>query len=116
MWVRSYPDPGTATRVSRNGGVEPVWGPGDEELYYLNLAGDKIMAVRVYTEPDFRFEAPTTLFEGGYSHVTQGAPTYDVGPDGQFVMAKPSGGDESGRQLVVVLNWFEELERLVPTK
>ena len=65
VWVRSYPGPGTATRVSRNGGVEPVWGPGDEELYYLNLEGDKIMAVRVYTEPDFRFEAPTTLFEGG---------------------------------------------------
>ena len=27
VWVRSYPGPGTATRVSRNGGVEPVvWG------------------------------------------------------------------------------------------
>ena len=114
VWVRPYPGPGTATRVSRDGGEQPVWGPGDEELYYLE--GNKMMAAKFHTEPNFRFEAPTTLFEGGYSHILQAAPTYDVGPDGLFVMAKPSGGEESGRELIVVLNWFDELERLVPTK
>ena len=49
------------------------------------------------------------------------ARTYDLSPDGQrFLMIKvqPTSADEaeSGTPtLVVVLNWFEELKRLVPT-
>jgi hypothetical protein len=41
-------------------------------------------------------------------------PQYDVHPDGeQFVMINRVGEPAS---LVVVLNWFEELKRLVPTE
>jgi hypothetical protein len=41
-------------------------------------------------------------------------PNYDVSPDGQrFVMVKDESG--SGR-LNVVLNWFDELTRLAPTR
>ena len=48
-----------------------------------------------------------------------GTPNYDVAPDGQrFAMVQPdtegSFGD-TDRQVIVVQNWFEELERLVPT-
>jgi hypothetical protein len=41
--------------------------------------------------------------------------SYDVSPDGQrFLMIKETdvGG---GQQINLVLNWFEELKRLVPT-
>ncbi len=56
------------------------------------------------------------LFESSYSH-SQAPPTYDVGSDGRFLMIKPVAGEESGAtELIVVLNWFKELERLVPTK
>lgn len=42
------------------------------------------------------------------------SPTYDVSADGQrFVMVKDETG--SGR-LNVVLNWTEELKRLIPTR
>ena len=113
--VRPYPGSGAPMRVSTNGGVEPVWGPGDRELYYIE--DHTMMAVRVTTDPDFRFEPPETLFELPYSPDGAAAPTYDVGPDGRFVMAKPVGGRQSERtELVIILNWFEELERLVPTK
>ena len=44
---------------------------------------------------------------------------YDSSPDGQrFLMIKEAGEIEetSARdELIVVLNWFEELKRLVPT-
>ena len=114
--VRPYPGPGAPMRVSTNGGSEPVWGPGDRELYYIE--GDKMMAVRVFTDPDFRFEPPETLFELPYSREgAAGRATYDVGPDGRFVMAKPVGGRQSERtELILIQNWFDELERLVPTK
>ena len=38
---------------------------------------------------------------------------YDIHPDGQrFVMVKGVGNPDT--QIVLVENWFEELERLVP--
>ena len=45
---------------------------------------------------------------------------YDITPGGKFVGLIPAGQTESGTptapQIQVVLNWFEELKRLVPTK
>jgi hypothetical protein len=62
--------------------------------------------------------APTPLFTGEYYFVQAGR-TYDVSPDGKrFLMIKsaPSGTPSAALQLVVVLNWVEELKRLVPSK
>lgn len=43
--------------------------------------------------------------------------TYDVGPDGRFLMIKGGGTDPTAAPagLVVVQHWGEELKRLVPT-
>jgi len=52
------------------------------------------------------------LFEGRYSPFA-----YDVSPDGQrFLMLKgvPGQDDRSETELHVVINWFEDLRRLVP--
>ncbi len=42
---------------------------------------------------------------------------YDISPDGQrFLMIKEADEEEGQQaQINVVLNWFEELKRLVPT-
>ena len=53
---------------------------------------------------------PEMLFEGPYRFVNR---NYDVSGDGQrFLMVKPQT-EEEGREVVVVLNWFEELKRLM---
>jgi hypothetical protein len=109
IWVQAYPDSGAPIRVSPNGGLDPVWGPEGRELFYLE--DDKMMAVRVETDPEFRFQPPEVLFEGGY--VLDRRPNYDVGPDGRFLMIKNEESEIP--QINVVLNWFEELKRLVPT-
>ena len=68
------------------------------------------MVVEVETEQDFQAQTPRLLFESSYP-----LGDYDVAPDGQrFVMALPVGGSAPD-QINVVLNWFEELKRLVPT-
>jgi hypothetical protein len=59
------------------------------------------------------------LFEGQY--VTTVFPNmsaaYDVSADGQrFLMVKELPQATSPTQINVVLNWFEELKRRVPTK
>ncbi|MDA2923148.1 protein kinase [Acidobacteria bacterium AH-259-L09] len=111
IWVRPYPGLGAPTRISPSGGLEPLWRPNGREIFYLE--GNKMMAVAVEIAPEFRFEPPQVLFEGSYVHTTR--PSYDVGPDGRFLMIKPSEEQAEAAQIHVVLNWFEELKRLVPT-
>ncbi len=73
-----------------------------------------MMVVEVQTEPSFSWGKPKVLFEGSYVY-SQFAPAkqyYDISPDGQqFLMIKEAGHS----QINVILNWFEELKRLVPT-
>jgi hypothetical protein len=71
--------------------------------------------VEVETEHEFRAGAPRMLFERTYS--SRFGIDCDVSPDGEsFVMIQAPGAAGSGReQMYVVLNWFEELKRLVPT-
>jgi hypothetical protein len=41
---------------------------------------------------------------------------YDIHPDGQrFLMMNMQGSEGSRPRINIVLNWFEELKRLVPT-
>jgi hypothetical protein len=44
---------------------------------------------------------------------------YDVAKDGRFLMLKPGPGSKAAdttANVIVVLNWTEELKRLVPVK
>ena len=75
------------------------------------------MVVVVETEDVSAAERPRLLFDasGIFGPVGLGAPNFDVTPDGQnFIMMRPveASGPE---QIHVILNWVEELKRLVPT-
>ena len=87
VWVQPYAGPGAPVRVSPNGGLEPLWGREGRELYYVE--GNQMMAVPVRLGPAFEFGPAEQLFEHRYARVT--IPSYDVGPDGRFLMIKPSG-------------------------
>jgi hypothetical protein len=98
-------------KVSNNGGRMPVWGPDSRELFYLD--DQRLMKVRINVEPYLTADIPELLFEGPYLNIVGGR-TYDVSSDGQrFLMIKESTPRVT--DLVVVLDWFEELERQVPT-
>ena len=116
VYVSPYPKPDVKYLVSEEeGGGQPVWSPDGTELFYRS--GNRMMVVSVETEPAFRPGRPEVLFEGRYvnSRIIVWNPYYDISPDGkQFLMIKAIEGSQSG-QINVVLNWFEELKRLVPT-
>jgi serine/threonine-protein kinase len=103
--------------VSVGGGAEPVWARNGRELFYRN--GDKMMAVAIETEPELSVGTPRLLFEGRFLPVPFGdepGSSYDISPDGQrFLMIKREQ-DLVPTEIIVVLNWFEELKRLVPTE
>ncbi len=80
-----------------------VWSPDGSELFHYD--NGQMMAVSVQMQPHFKASKPRVLFEGLYRG------TFDISPDGQrFLMVK----EVEQSPIHVVLNWFEELERLVP--
>jgi Tol biopolymer transport system component len=115
IYVQPYPGSGGKWQISTEGGTEPVWNHNGRELFYRS--GDKMMAVEIATQPSFTAGKPRVLFEGRYEPPPGTSPNYDVSPDGQrFLMLKPSEQEQSATQINVVLNWFEELKRRVPTE
>jgi serine/threonine-protein kinase len=114
VYVRPFPGPGGKVQISTEGGVEPVWARNGRELFYRN--GDKMMATAIETKPTFTATKPKLLFERHYETSPQSfLANYDVSPDGQrFLMIKASEQESAATQLNVVLNWSDELRRLVP--
>jgi len=117
VYVRPYPGQVPETTISTGGGQEPVWARDGSELFYRN--GQHMLVVQVETQPTFSVERPQVLFEDPYffdTSLTRGMPSYDIHPDGErFVMVQTRSADNpETTQLNVVLNWFEELKRLVP--
>ena len=72
-------------------------------------------AVDVETETRFVPGAARILFPIGFMQ-TGSRFDYDVSADGERFLAKTKRADAPPVQIHVVLNWFEELERLVPAR
>jgi serine/threonine protein kinase/Tol biopolymer transport system component len=118
VYVRSFPDLSGKWLISTEGGTEPVWSPNGKELFYRQ--GEKMFSIVVSTEPVFTPSKPVLLFEGPFDPDPNGfSSNYDVSPDGRrFLMIQRGEDTESAvpQRLNVVLNWFDELKRLVPTE
>ena len=115
VYVKPYPGEGGIIPISIGGGNQPVWASSGKELFYRS--GRKMMVVAIETQPAFKAETPRLLFEDSYQGVWFGLTSgYDVTPDGKrFVMVQSNALSDSQTQINVVLNWVEELKRLVPT-
>ena len=90
VYVRPFPNVGDGRwQVSVDGGREPLWSPGGQELFYRSSTG--VIAVNVQLSPVFTAAPPQQLLSG--NDVSSGYQTYDISPDGQrFIMMKsPSG-------------------------
>jgi serine/threonine-protein kinase len=108
IYVRPFPDvEATRWTVSRGGANGPRWSPNGRALYYRS--GNQMVRAQVADGDVFSFGSTETLFDT--STYLRG---HDLAPDGRFLMLRRTDNDASGRPHVV-LNWFEELQRLVPT-
>jgi serine/threonine-protein kinase len=114
IYMRPFPGPGEEWTLSIEGGNEPVWARKTGQLFYRQ--GDAMMAVDITTTPTTVVGKPRKLFEKSYARSTAFWPNYDVSPDGQrFLMVKGSPTTPATR-INAVLDWPEELKRLVPAK
>ena len=93
------------------------WGADDTVVFGQRGVGIlRVMAVRVQREPSFAFGNAAVVFgERYFVSGGVGGRSYDISPDGKRFLMIKEPGEAASTELNLVLNWFEELERLVPT-
>ena len=117
VYVRPFPSVDAGRwQISSAGGSRPVWARNGRELFFLDESL-RLVAVPVQTGATFNSGSPAILFELP-STPTATARTYDVAPDGRFLVIKFPKNDKTSNTptLNVVINWTDELERLTPAK
>jgi hypothetical protein len=117
IYVRSFPALNEEWQVSTRGGCCPVWARDGTELYYWRDDEDgsvSIMAVPVGPGVPPTWGPHTVAANGFYARASWDT-SYDVGLDGRFLLMK-STLPPPPNEIRVVLNWDEELKRLVPTR
>jgi len=109
--------------VSTASGRQPAWSPNGRELFYI-AADQALMSVSVDAPAGgakFVAGAPMKLHDGRAYDDSDNSPnrgrSYEVSRDGRFLRIKPvpSQAGTPREALVVVVNWLEELKRLVPS-
>jgi serine/threonine-protein kinase len=89
VYVRRFPFQGRRLQASREGGEEPVWSRSGHELYFRR--GPEVLSVRLEgSEDNPRLTEPEVLFAGRYHYNLYPTSTYDVAPDGRFLMVEDS--------------------------
>ena len=112
VYTVSFPELGAKRQISQNGGGSARWGAQGEELFY-GTANANVVVVTMRGEGlSLTSGAPKLLFPDSDSFL----PLYDVAPDGRHFAVLAVNPDALAREIHVVLNWFEELKRLVPTE
>ena len=117
VMVCSFPEKKNITPISIAGGTQPAWAPDGKAIYYRNLSGNKLMVVSFIADPEPRVGKPVLQFKGEITNAGKFGRMYDISPDGKhFLMIKSEEVNpaSASTQINVVLNWFEEIKKLVP--
>jgi serine/threonine-protein kinase len=118
IFVQPFPPTGIRYLIASGAG-DPIWSPNGRELVYYNRLTGQGTAVGITTRPQFAVGNASPLPSARLFPRRLGTNRdFDIFPDGnRFVAAGQAGGKSTDvRELQVVINWFEELKRLVPTK
>jgi eukaryotic-like serine/threonine-protein kinase len=99
VYVRPFPGPGEAHRISSGGGMQPRWRRDGKELFYV--VGQRLMAVPISSGASFDAGVPKALFDRKPARIID----YDVAADGQsFLINSEVSGPET-KPINIVVNW-----------
>ena len=119
IYIRPFPNvTGDRFQVSRRGGVHPLWSPDGRELFYVEPSDSPgLMSVRIDIQSTkVTLGSTNRLFDWPY--FTGNIRGYDVtqSPDGTRFLAitQATGASTTRPRIVVVENFFPELQRLTP--
>ncbi len=122
LFAQPFPPTGVPYPISKGSGIHATWSSDGKELFY-SAGPNQFVSASVSTEPAFTFGNPVrlmvpTIYLPGRGPGFQR--NYDIMRDGKrFLAVVPAGqittsGTLDSTQIEVVLNWTEELKRLVP--
>jgi len=123
VWVQPFPQTGANRhRLTEDGGTYPLWSTDGRHLYYRRAFSTTVGAVALNeidvelgTSPAWGTERTLPLRD---FLVFNWHRDYDVAPDGRFLMVFPADGERAETParpgINIVLNWHQELTRLVP--
>ncbi len=119
LYVRPFPGPGGKLQISTGGGSYPIWSRKEHKLYFLTpdwriMVLDYVANGGSFVPGKPQLWSPRSLVYMG------GLYPYDLAPDGKsFAVVLDTAGTEQEQKrtesVVVLLNFFDELRRKVPT-
>jgi len=106
VYIQPFPGPGGHYQISVGGGSEPVWGAKSTQLFYRSGASIMVATLSL---------SPVTVLRRDTAYVTEPArsviaATYDVMPNGHFVMTKSVA---TSMPPVIVFGWADEMQERV---
>jgi hypothetical protein len=103
-------------KIMNERGTSPIW--NRDEIFVNSVGSLRVLGIK--TQPALDWANPTTLFEiQGVTAPPQGTTNYDVTRDGKqilLVVLDTQAGNTTTEEIQIVLNWDQELKRLVPVK
>ena len=115
VYVAAFEGESERVPVSTTGGARPRWAPAGDRVFFRD--GNRLMSSGLSTDPGLVAADPELVFDGGWelsNWAESLALNYSPMPDGWFLMVYHRPAAVPTR-INVIFNWFEELERLVPT-
>jgi serine/threonine-protein kinase len=119
VYVRRYPDNGSAVKVSNGGGTFPRWSPNGREIVY-RTSDRRIMVASFKVHGDafvrgaLQSWAPHVLADTGV------LTNFDVAPDGERIAALMTAtrpeNQQTANHVTVMLNFDDEVRRRVAEK
>jgi eukaryotic-like serine/threonine-protein kinase len=107
VYIQAFPGPGPRVAVSIDEGGSPRWGLDGRQIFYEGSR--RRMVVDVTTDPVVRLGTPRPLSER--RDLVGKMPE---SPDGHRFLSLTTRAQKGRLELRVVLNWFDELQRLAP--
>ena len=118
VWVQPFPATGSKYPLPKVGrDYHPTWSPDSNRLFFVPGASSDFFSVEFKRRPGISFGNPKALSNVPRPGTLSNEPrNYDVLPDGRFIcsVSELDRWALGFRDIRVVINWFEDLRRLVP--
>jgi Tol biopolymer transport system component len=122
VFVEPFPATGARYQAPKtNRDFQPLWSRDGTELFYVATTASGLTAVPVKTTSGVTFGSPHSFpFIANAGRISGATRAFDAVPDGRFIGLVLGLDDQSGAatssEVRVVLNWFDELQRVAPRK
>jgi hypothetical protein len=114
IYVRSIAPDSPKVRISVDGGIQPVWAPSGNEIFFHTSHDFLSAKIRFVPEPEV--EKPVVLFsrdfaEGASFPSYETEPDYDVAKDGEGFLFGRSAFESNEPVVKVIMNWFATIKQ-----